>query len=410
MNSKVLASPRFSNLVNRGVRRARMADVRRAAGALVATSLALVAASCGLVDSGGGSGESGSGDGPITLGQTAPQSGESALLGQTTNGLRAYFEKVNDDGGINGRQIKVVSLDDGYDPARTVQALKLLQSKYNALADVGPVGSPTTAAALPAAQASNFPIVAPQTGASSFYEEPIPEMLFLSFPDYFVDGKTLGDFAAEKGFERVGVLYQNDDFGKSILKGIESTDANLVAKLPYDVTQTDFSPQAIELRSADVDAVILVTLVGTTVKFIPAMESINFRPEILLSQSSATTELINTVGEPLQDAYISAFIPPLWDTDNEQVKEFRDAMEKYQPGEDISSYAAWGWLSAQIAVAGLEQSESPLDTDAYVSGMNQIEGLATIGGEVSYAEDDHVGLDQMFMLQIKGDRFVEVEE
>ena len=399
----------MSNCDKRKSRRGRAAKTRLLLSALVAALMALSAASCGLVDSGGdSSGDDGSG--PIILGQTAPHSGESALLGETTNGLQAYFDKVNAEGGVHGREIKLVSLDDGYDPARTVQSLRLLQSKHNALADVGPVGSPTTSAALPIAEANNFPVVAPQTGASSFYEEPIPEILFLSFPDYFVDGKTLGEFAAEKGFERVGVLYQNDDFGKSILKGVESTEANIVAKLPYDVTQTDFAPQAIELKSANVDAVILITLVGTTVKFMPAMQSVDFRPEILLSQSSATAELIGTVGEPIQDAYISAFIPPLWDTKDDQVKEFRDAMEKYQPGKGISSYAAWGWLSAQIAVAGLQQSESPLNTDAYVSGMNQVSDLSTIGGDVSYGEDDHVGLDKMFMLQIKGDRFVRVEE
>lgn len=357
---------------------------------------------------GGGSAPAGGGN-TIVFGQTAPHSGASALLGDTTNGIKAYFAKVNAAGGVNGKKLKLVALDDAYDPTKTLQNVRTLVSKYHVLAEVGPVGTPTTAAAMTAATATNLPIVAPQTGAVTLYDAAQKAAnLFMSFPVYTIDGETLGNFAKQLKLSRVGVLYQNDDFGKSILQGVEAAGVHPAVSIPYNPTQTDFSPAAAEFKAAKIDGIISITLVGNTIKFLQALDALNFKPKLLLSQSSATPAVFSSIGPSIEGAYISAFIPPLQDVSQAQVKDFDDAMGKYQPRADKGIYAAWGWLSAQIAVEGLRQLDGEPTADNYEQALEAIRNLETIGGRVSYSSKDHGGLERMFMVRVRSGKLVNV--
>ena len=367
----------------------------------VAGVLALGIAACGTSASNSGGGSStGVTKTSITFGQTTPFSGPAALYGESTAGVRAYFAMVNAQGGVNGRKLKLNALDDQYEPPVAVQQTrKLIPQEF---AEVAVNGSATTKGVLNVLKPQSIPLVGPQTGATYLFQS-TPKILFNVWPEYTIEGKLLGGFAQRLGLKKVGVLYQNDDFGQSLFKGVQASGLKPAKVITYDPTQADFAPQAQQFKSAGVDGVIILAIPKPTIAFLNAMAEINFKPTRIMSQVSATPQSFSAAPKEFPDSYIGAFIPPLQGSSgNAQVSQFEQAMRQYQPNAPVSVFAAWGWTEAQVAVAGLKQVQGKLTRDTYIKGLEGVNGLQTLGGVVSYGPNHHVGLQKMFMVQARG--------
>lgn len=339
----------------------------------------------------------------VTFGQTVPESGPAALYGESTAGVRAYFDLVNAQGGVNGRKLKLVALDDQYLPPVAVSQTRKLMSQE--LAEVAVNGSATTKAVLTVLEQQGIPIVGPQTGATYLFQN-TPSILFNVWPHYTIEGKLLGSFAKQKGLHKVGVLYQNDDFGQSLYNGVLASGLKPAKVITYDPSQTDFSPDAQEFKSAGVDGVIILAIPKPTISFLNAMAAINFKPVRMMSQVSAIPQSFSAAPQEFPGSYIGAFIPPLHGSSNPQVQQFVHAMAKYQPSASVSVFAAWGWTEAQVAVAGLKAVSGKLTRASYINGMEHVTNLQTLGGELSYSAGSHVGLTKMFMVKAVGGQLV----
>ena len=374
------------------------------AAASAAFALTLLCAGCGASNSSAGDAPIGA-KAPITFGQTNPKTGSSALLGTSeTPGTDAYFKLTNAKGGVQGHQLELKSLDDNYSPTQALVDAKQLINQDKVFAFVGPNGTPQTTAVLSVAKPANVPVVGPQTGGEDL-ENTLDPNVFYTFPKYSADGSTLGKFAQAPGnhidLSHVGVLYQNDSFGKSILSGLLDSGVKPVSQLGYDASQSDFSPLAAQFKGAGVTTLFLFSLVGPTVSFLHSLSSVGITPTLLLDSTSASGDSIEASGPIIQGAYISAFIPPLTDLSNPQVAEFVNAMKKYEPGQPINAYAAWGWLSAQVAVTALEKLKGDITRTAYIDALNTL-SMTTIGGPLAYTKTDHTGLKQQQVLKISG--------
>lgn len=368
----------------------------------VAGAVTLGIAACGSSATGGGSGgasSTGVTKTSITFGQTTPFSGPAALYGESTAGVRAYFAMVNAQGGVNGRKLKLNALDDQYEPPVAVQQTRKLVSQE--FAEVAVNGSATTKAVLNILQPQGIPIIGPQSGATYLFQS-TPRILFNVWPEYTIEGKLLGSFAQRLGLKKVGVLYQNDDFGQSLYKGVQSSGLKPAKVITYDPTQTDFGPQAQQFKSAGVDGVIILAIPKPTIAFLNAMAAINFTPARIMSQVSAIPQSFSAAPKEFPGSYIGAFIPPLQGSRNAQVTQFEQAMHKFEPSAPVSVFAAWGWTEAQAAVAGLKQATGKLTRDSYIKGLESVKGLQTLGGTITYGPNHHVGLEKMFMVQARG--------
>ncbi len=258
--------------------------------------LALGIAACGQSasgGSGGGSASVGVTKTAVTFGQTVPSSGPAALYGESTAGVRAYFAMVNAQGGVDGRKLKLTALDDQYEPSVAVQQTRKLISSE--LAEVAVNGSATTKAVLNVLGPQGIPIIGPQTGATYLFQK-TPRILFNVWPEYTIEGKLLGSFAQRLGLKKVGVLYQNDDFGQSLYQGVLASGLKPAKVITYDPTQTDFSPQAQQFKSAGVDGVIILAIPKPTIAFLNAMAALNFKPARLMSQVSAIPQSRRAAG------------------------------------------------------------------------------------------------------------------
>ncbi|HUY49490.1 MAG TPA: ABC transporter substrate-binding protein [Streptosporangiaceae bacterium] len=386
---------------------------RRVAVLAAAPAAALVLAACGAstnsAASGTGSGSSAPGvtSNSILFGQTVPKTGPAALYGESTAGAQAYFDYVNAHGGVHGRRVKLISLDDQYQPPVALQDTRTLVNTDKVFAEVAVNGTATTQADITVLDPANVPVIGVQTGATVFAGT-LRKNLYNVWPSYLTEGNLLGSFAQSLHVSKVGVLYQNDDFGKSLLQGVTNSGLRPTMSVSYDPTQTDFSPQAAQFKAAHVGAVIILAIPGPTTDFLNALNSVNFKPVRIMSQVSAIPQMFSTAPQEFPGSYIGAFIPPLANSTDPQVKSFLSAMSAYQPGAPASVFAAWGWTEAQVAVAGLKVVKGTLTRDSYEAALNTLSSLQTLGGSVSYSSSNHSGISHMFMVKAQGGNLVSV--
>ncbi|MCC6311175.1 MAG: ABC transporter substrate-binding protein, partial [Trueperaceae bacterium] len=161
-------------------------------------------------------------DTEVLLGSWGPQSGPAAAWGTVNIAIDAYFRYLNDQGGINGRKLVLSSRDDGYDPARTVGAVRELIDRDNVFAFVAGVGTANGQAAMPLIKRAGTPWVGPATGAVVFTEQS-DGLIFTSFTDYVVEATLMTRHAVETlGSKNIAIFYQNDGYGEEGLRGLEA--------------------------------------------------------------------------------------------------------------------------------------------------------------------------------------------
>jgi branched-chain amino acid transport system substrate-binding protein len=383
--------------------------MRTASLALLAASALLAAACSSSSSSPAASGSSAPGvtSTSVLFGQTVPKTGPAALYGESTTGVQAYFDYVNAHGGVNGRKIHFISLNDQYQPPIALQDTKTLVYTDHVFAEVAVNGTAATEANITVLGPNNVPLVGPQTGATVFAGT-LRKYLYNVWPSYLIEGKMLGTFAQGQHLTKVGVLYQNDDFGKSLLQGLENSGIKPVLAIPYDPTQTDFSPQAAQFKAAHADGVVILAIPGPTTDFLNALNAISYKPVRIMSQVSAIPQEFQTAPQEFPGSYSGAFIPPLQDTSSPQVKAFLTGMSTYQPGKPQSVFAAWGWTEAQVAVAGLKAIKGPITRDSYETALNSLTNLTTLGGVINYSSTSHGGITHMFMVKATGGQRVPV--
>ena len=396
---------------HRTVRVSTSGRAMRTASLVLLAVTALLAAACSSSSTGGSAAGGSSAPGvtstTVLFGQTVPKTGPAALYGESTTGVQAYFDYVNAHGGVNGRKIKFISLDDQYKPPIALQDTKTLVYTDHVFAEVAVNGTAATEANITVLGPNNVPLVGPQTGATIFAGT-FRKYLYNVWPSYLIEGKMLGTFAQGQHLTKVGVLYQNDDFGKSLLQGLKNSGIKPALAIPYDPTQTDFSPQAAQFKAAHADAVVILAIPGPTTDFLNALNAINYKPVRIMSQVSAIPQEFQTAPQEFPGSYSGAFIPPLQDATNAQVKAFLTGMSTYQPGKPQSVFAAWGWTEAQVAVAGLKAIKGPITRDSYEAALNSLANLTTLGGVINYSGSSHGGITHMFMVKAEGGQRVPV--
>jgi branched-chain amino acid transport system substrate-binding protein len=345
----------------------------------------------------------------ITFGQTAPQSGPAALYGQSKWGVLAQFAAVNAHGGVQGRKLRLISLDDQYSPPVAVQATRKLVDHYKVFAEVAVNGSATTKANLTVLEPANVPLIGPQTGAT-YLVNTFRKNVYNVWPSYLTEGKLLGSFARNTlHLKKIGVFYQNDDFGKSLYDGVKSAGVRAAKEIPYDPTQTDFSAQAEQLKAGGIDGVIILAIPAKATAFLNAMAAIDYRPARIMSQTSAIPQSFSSSPHEFPGSYIGAFIPPLTGQHlTPQAKAFLADMTRYEPGKPASVFAAWGYMEAQVAVAGLKAIHGTITRESYEAALNSLKNVQTLGGSISYSPTNHNGVQHMFIVKAERGQLVAV--
>jgi branched-chain amino acid transport system substrate-binding protein len=342
----------------------------RIAWLAVVAAVALALAACGRDEEEGG-GDPGIDDDSIKLGGSYPFSGPASAYRSIAVGARAHFKFVNANGGVDGRKIEFVTLDDAYEPPRAVQNARRLIQQEEVFALFNTLGTPNNIAIWDFVNKQEVPHLFVATGASSWGEDVEGHPWTVGWqPDYVTESQVYADFLdKEKPRAKVAVLYQNDAFGEDLLNGfkdaIEDTDIEIVAEESYEVTDPTVSSQMAKLASSDADTFLNITTPKFSAQAIAAAAKLGWKVLHILNNVGASKKLVlEPVGlENAQGIVSTSYFmdpeDPQW-ADEPAMMEYKEALEKYEPRADPEDpFHVYGWAVASTMVKALEGMEEP---------------------------------------------------
>jgi branched-chain amino acid transport system substrate-binding protein len=316
--------------------------------------------------------DSGADDKRIKIGMTAPLSGPVSAFAQISKSADAYFNKINDDGGINGRRIELIIADDAYSPPKTVEQTRRLIESDEVLLIFGGVGTPTNSAVHKYLNDKKVPQLFLGSGAAK-WDDPKNFPWTVGWqPSYRDEAFAYATYIkASRPNAKVAVLYQNDDLGKDYLKALEEklgTEAGnqIVAKAPYETSSPTIDTQILVLKNSGAD----VLLVAATPKFaaqaIRKVAEIGWKPTTIISNVSASISgVLEPAGRNNSTGVISSqYLKDSTDPDLKDdagYKEWLAFMDKYMPGASRTDFLnVYGYTIAQTLVATLKAAGNDL--------------------------------------------------
>jgi branched-chain amino acid transport system substrate-binding protein len=383
----------------------------------------LVIAACGRDDDDGG-GDPGISDDTIKLGGSYPLSGPASAYRSIEQGAQAYFKYANANGGVDGRMIEFVTLDDAYEPPKAVQNARRLVEEEEVFALFNTLGTANNVAIWDYTNKEEVPQLFVATGASLWGADTDAHPWTTGWqPDYVTESQVYGDYLKkEKPNAKVAVLYQNDAFGEDLLNGfkeaINGTNIEVVAEESYEVTDPTVSSQMSKLASSDADTFLNITTPKFGAQAIVAADKLGWKVLHIINNVSASKLLVL---EPagldksqglVSTAYFKDPASPEWDGD-ESMQEFKDALAEYEPRANPEDpFCVFGWAAAQTMVEALKGMEEPT-REALMDSVRSLDVDIPIllpDIDVKMASDDGYPIEAMQIIRFEGDNWVRQDE
>jgi branched-chain amino acid transport system substrate-binding protein len=333
--------------------------MKRLASCIAVITAAIVAVSPALAEKKYGPGVT---DTEIKIGQTMPYSGPASAYGVIGKAEAAYFAMINDQGGVNGRKINLISLDDGYSPPRTVEQTRKLVEQEEVLLIFQSLGTPTNTATQKYLNAKKVPQLFLATGASKWGNPKNFPWTMGWNPSYQAEGRIYAQHILEtKPDARIAVLYQNDDFGKDYLVGFKGMLGDKAAKLivaeqTYEVTDPTVDSQVVSLKASGADVLVTFATPKFAAQVIRKVYDIGWRPvHYLTNVSISVAAVLVPAGLEKAAGVMSAnYMKDATDTqwkDDPAIKVWDEWMKKYHKGADPhDGFNAYGYTTAQTLV------------------------------------------------------------
>ncbi len=331
----------------------------------------------------------------IKLGATTPLSGAYSAYYADTLGMKVYFDYVNDHGGVNGRKIVFITKDDQTNPSVALAGIKTLATDDKVFAFAGVLGTMQNAATVGYINDEHIPNLF-TLAATSFLND--PQKYPWTFPGIFpytAEGRVLAAYVKQNlTGHKVGILYQNDDFGKDELKNFVpalGTGLKVVGQQSYEVSSTDVSTQMTALKNAGADVVVLFAIPKFATLALKFIHDSGWKPTILMSYVSATTSVIKDAGAAAVEGVITdAYLPSATDLSNAQVAFAKEIMTKYAPGQQFQDLNLFGIAAAQLTVRALELGGPNLTRAGVVKAAESIRNYQTVAlAPASVGATDH---------------------
>jgi branched-chain amino acid transport system substrate-binding protein len=330
----------------------------------------------------------------ILLGQAAVFTGPAAQLGtQMRNGIKTYFDYVNEKGGVHGRKLELVSEDDGYDPAKAPAASQALIDKHKVFALMGYVGTPTGVAHLKVTTAAKVPLVGMFTGAEVL-REPMSRYVFHVRASYYDETDKIVEQVVSTGGKKIAVFFQDDAYGEAGRKGTEIALTKRTMKIHSTGTverNTLKVEKAVEsINASQPDAVVMVGAYAACAEFIRQMKKAGSGAQFYNVSFVGSKALSDALGNEGVGVAISQVVPFPWGTGVPVVKEYQ-ALAKKANLADYNFSAMEGFLVAKVMVEGLRRSGKNLTREGFVDAMEKMQDVDIGGFFVSYSPKSHTG-------------------
>jgi len=360
----------------------------------------------------------GASDTEIKIGNTAPYSGPVSAYGTIGKSAAAYFAKVNAEGGVNGRKIKFISLDDAFSPPKTVEQTRKLVEQEEVLATFLPIGTATTLAVQKYQNQQKVPQLFVGTGATRFGEIKENPWTIGWQPTYHAESVAFGQhIAATKPNAKIGILMQNDDFGKDFHKGILEglgDKAKNVVLLTYEVTDPTIDSQIVSLKAAGADVLVMLATPKFAAMAIRKTAEIGWTPQrYVASVSQSVGSVMKPAGVDAAKGVISAtYLRDPTDPGTQSSKEYAEFaafMKQWYPaGDPTETLNVLGYSAAQTLVQVLKQAGDNLTRENLMKqalNLNMTLTMLYPGIDVKTSPSDAYPIEKLQLIQFNGARY-----
>ncbi len=339
-----------------------------------------------------------------------------AFSKQLKNGMEMRVAEINAAGGINGRKLKLVVEDHGYDPKKAVLATQKLVQKDKIFAMVGLIGTAPAMAAMPILFEKNVPHLFPLTAAREMYE-PLHRLKY-SFAATYFDQMRAGvkHIVKLKGYKKVCTLYQDDDFGLEIMRGAEAglkeINMALAEKTTYKRGATDFSSQIAKMKNEGCDFVVLGTIIRETIGAIGTARKLGWGVDFMGS-SASYTELIHKLGGPAMNGFYSTNTVnnPYMDDASKNVREWA-VRYKDKFKEDPAVFSVYGYQVIELFARIAEKAGPNLTVDTFINTLEKFSIPRDMFGadEMSFSKTKHLGSNRARLSQIVNGKWTPITD
>lgn len=343
----------------------------------------------------------------ILLGQSVVLSGPQAENGQQyTKGIRLCLDQVNKSGGINGRKIELLTLDDGYNPAKAEENTRQLIEQKQVFALLGYAGTGSAMASLPLAEKSQTPFIAPYSGSDGLRAKVSP-VLFHLRAGYSDEMFKIIEHQTTLGVKDIAIVYQDDNFGRAGLKGFEAAmshfrlkPAAVVAVDPAKLDELSVAARVAELGKSRPATVVLATAGKISSAVVAESLKIDLRPQFIGLSVVSASQLLNDLKGNTAGIIVAQVVPSPWSSKYRIVRQYREALGGKA---DEAHYASLeGYIAARVMVEGLRRAGRNLTRNALLGALEGMRRFDLGDFIVDYANGKRVGSTFVDLSMIRG--------
>ncbi len=360
----------------------------------------------------------GASDTEIKLGNTMPYSGPASSYGTIGKAEAGYFAMINDQGGVNGRKIDFISRDDGYSPPKTVEQIRELVEADKVLATFNTLGTPPNSAIRQYMNDQKVPQLFVASGAAKWNDPKHFPWTMGWQPNYKMEARIYAEYILKHmPNAKIGVLYQNDDFGKDYLNGLrqglgDKADKMIVATQTYETTDATVDSQIVDLQGSGANVVLTVAIPKFAAQAIRKIYDLGWKPtQFLSSVSTSVKAAIEPAGAEkavgiISAGYLKEPTDPQW-KDTPEMKDWLAWMKKYNPSGNVADdFNVYGYSVAQTMVAVLRQCGNDLTRENVMKQAASLHDLKLPlllpGITMSTSADDFAPIKQMQLMKFDG--------
>lgn len=349
----------------------------------------------------------------VVFGQSAALSGPAKELGEGMQlGILAAFSEANRAGGVNGRMLELVSLDDAYEPEAAIANTRQLIEGEEVFALIGAVGTPTSRSATPVAAAADVPYVAPFTGAGFLRNDDWTNIINLRASYAQETEEMVERLTVDLDIERIAVLFQDDSFGRAgyfgALAALERREMEPVAIGFYPRNTTAIKSALLDLRAGNPEAVIMVGAYEPVGTLISWARNTGFNPVFITLSFVGANALADRLGTDGEGVLVTQVVPFPFDDSAPIVAAYQAALRQEDAAAVPGFVSLEGYISGRLAIAGLEQCGSSVTRECFLDAILgsdelDVDGFTMNFGDGESPTEDNQGSDAVFVTQIGSD-------
>ena len=347
-------------------------------------------------------------DTEILIGQTGPQTGPAAAWGSVARGSGLFFKGLNDEGGINGRKIKYFLRDDSYQPAKTKAIANELVDQIGIFSVVGCVGVGPGMSVRDYYTENKVLMVSFGCSGVTNWIQPFNKYIFPIFPLYIDEAYALTRYFFEQmKITKVAMFYQNDDYGKQGLEGVERFEKEkglkLVATVSAEVTDRDLSSHALKLKNSGAEAVVMWAMPTHGALLLAECAKIGYKPQWGTSSTLSDGALMLQITKGLWAGMIHTFFGELPDSNHPQMVKYRAWHKKYEPEERWGVFYWAGMAFAEPLAEGLRRAGKNVTPESFIKAMETLKDWRGTGAPLTFTPTDHQGAKHVYLVQVQPD-------